>query len=52
ELLSCYWCTGVWISTAVVVGFLFYPTIFLPIMLVFAVAGLAAILESILQLWL
>ena len=52
ELLSCYWCTGVWISIAVVAGFLFYPTIFLPIMLVFAVAGLAAILESILQLWL
>lgn len=52
ELLSCYWCTGVWISTAVVAGYLIYPTIFLPIILVFAVAGLAAILESIVHLWL
>jgi hypothetical protein len=51
ELLSCYWCTGVWISAAVVTGYLFLPALFVPITLVFAVAGLAAILESVVQLW-
>jgi hypothetical protein len=51
ELLSCYWCTGVWISAAVVTGYLFLPALFVPIILVFAVAGLAAILESVVQLW-
>lgn len=51
ELLSCYWCTGVWVSAAVVVGYLLLPIVFVPIILVFAVAGLAAILESIVQLW-
>jgi hypothetical protein len=51
ELLSCYWCTGVWISAAVVTGYLFLPHLFVPIILVLAVAGLAAILESVVQLW-
>ncbi|NYE05483.1 hypothetical protein F4694_002236 [Bacillus niacini] len=51
ELLSCYWCTGVWVSAAMVIGYLLLPFVFVPIILVFAVAGLAAILESIVQLW-
>jgi hypothetical protein len=51
ELLSCYWCTGVWISAAVITGYFFLPVLFVPIILVFAVAGLAAILESVVQLW-
>jgi hypothetical protein len=51
ELLSCYWCTGVWISAAVITGYFFLPALFVPIILVFAVAGLAAILESVVQLW-
>lgn len=51
ELLSCYWCTGVWISALVVAGYLLLPTIFVPIILVFAIAGLAAILESVVQTW-
>lgn len=51
ELLSCYWCTGVWVSAAMVIGYLLLPVVFVPIILVFAVAGLAAILESIVQLW-
>ncbi|MEH7014533.1 DUF1360 domain-containing protein [Neobacillus niacini] len=52
ELLSCYWCTGVWVSAALVIGYLLLPAIFVPIILVFAVAGLAAIVESLIQLWL
>jgi hypothetical protein len=51
DLLSCYWCTGVWVSAAVVVGYLLLPVVFVPIILVLAVAGLAAILEALVQLW-
>ncbi|MDQ1004093.1 hypothetical protein QFZ28_004493 [Neobacillus niacini] len=51
EMLSCYWCTGVWVSAAVVGGYLLVPVVLAPIILVFAVAGLAAIVESIVQLW-
>ncbi|MEC1523974.1 DUF1360 domain-containing protein [Neobacillus niacini] len=51
ELLSCYWCTGVWVSGVVVCGYLFLPAVFMPIILVFAVAGLAALVETIVQLW-
>jgi hypothetical protein len=51
ELLSCYWCTGIWISALLVAGYLFLPTLFVPIILIFAIAGLAAILESVVQLW-
>ncbi|WHY02116.1 DUF1360 domain-containing protein [Neobacillus sp. DY30] len=51
ELLSCYWCTGVWVSAAVVIGYLLLPAVFIPFILVFAVAGLAAIIEAIVQLW-
>lgn len=51
ELLSCYWCTGVWVSTGLVLGFLYLSTLFMPIILIAAIAGLASILESLLQIW-
>ncbi|WP_066071229.1 DUF1360 domain-containing protein [Neobacillus soli] len=51
ELLSCYWCTGIWASTAVVGMFLLSPDYTTPVILVLAVAGLASILESIVQLF-
>src|SRR3954470_13984770 len=47
ELLSCYWCTGVWSSIALCALYLILPTIALPILLVLAVSGLAAIIETI-----
>ncbi|MCQ6274288.1 DUF1360 domain-containing protein [Bacillus sp. V3B] len=51
ELLSCYWCTGVWSSIALCALYLIYPTIAIPVLLVLAVSGLAAIIETIIQLW-
>lgn len=51
ELLSCYWCTGVWSSIALCAFYLTFPTIAIPVLLVFAVSGLAAIIETIVQLW-
>ena len=50
ELISCYWCTGVWVSTGVVLGFLYFSTL-LCSLFICAIAGLASILESLLQLW-
>ncbi len=45
ELLSCYWCTGVWVTLALYVGKLIYPEVFHPLITILAVAGLAAMLE-------
>jgi hypothetical protein len=52
ELLSCYWCTGVWSSIVLCAFYMIYPTLAFPILLILAVAGLAAIIETIIQLWL
>jgi hypothetical protein len=49
ELLSCYWCTGIWASAGIVGLFLLNPAFSTPIILILAVAGLASILESIIQ---
>lgn len=49
ELLSCYWCTGVWSSLLLIGMYLLYPVVATPIILVMAVAGLAAIIETIVQ---
>lgn len=48
-LLSCYWCTGMWTSIFLCAAYLFYFSAAVPIILILAVAGLAAIMETILQ---
>ena len=49
ELLSCYWCTGVW-SAAFIVGFTYLcPDFSGPIILILAVAGFASLLELFVQ---
>lgn len=49
ELLSCYWCTGIWASAGIVGISLLYPIVSYPIIVILAVAGIASILESIVQ---
>jgi hypothetical protein len=49
ELLSCYWCTGIWSTAAIVLVEYLFPAFFHPIILILAVAGFAAILETIVQ---
>lgn len=49
ELLSCYWCTGIWSSIFLFGLYVLYPLVATPIILVMAVAGLAAIIETIVQ---
>lgn len=50
ELLSCYWCTGIWASLLVVLLYWLFPDYCQPFILFLAVAGLAAIFETIVQL--
>lgn len=51
ELLSCYWCTGIWSATILYVLYILSPLIAIPILLILAISGIAAIIESILQIW-
>ncbi len=47
ELLSCYWCTGVWCSAFLYLFWLGVPSIAEPIIILLAIAGLAGILETL-----
>lgn len=49
ELLTCYWCTGVWSSILLIILYWQFPLIANPIILVLAVAGIAALIETITQ---
>ncbi|CAG9620464.1 DUF1360 domain-containing protein [Sutcliffiella rhizosphaerae] len=46
ELLSCYWCTGVWATTCLFFLVNYFPLIGQPVLIIFAAAGIAGILES------
>lgn len=47
ELLNCYWCTGVWVTTGLFLLITLYPLAGKPVLIIFAAAGIAGILESI-----
>ncbi|MGG2093174.1 DUF1360 domain-containing protein [Bacillus sp. S13(2024)] len=47
ELLSCYWCTGIWVSALLLLCYEWIPKVAEPIILLLAVAGVAAIIETI-----
>ncbi|WP_019240532.1 MULTISPECIES: DUF1360 domain-containing protein [Bacillus] len=49
ELLSCYWCTGVWITMFIVLISYLIPYWSNPIIVVLAVAGLASLFETVVQ---
>ncbi|HAQ08683.1 MAG TPA: sporulation protein [Bacillus bacterium] len=46
ELLSCHWCTGFWCSVIIYGAYEFYPHISLPFISIFAIAGIASIIQS------
>lgn len=52
ELLSCYWCTGIWAAAGIIGVYFLLPDIAYVIILILAVAGIAAILETIVQFFL
>ena len=49
ELLSCYWCTGIWSAIIIVAALFFFPYWSNPVIVVLAVAGLASLIETIVQ---
>lgn len=49
ELLSCYWCTGIWSALAICIFYFTNPQLATPIIIVLAVAGLAALIETVVQ---
>lgn len=49
RMLSCYWCTGVWASAFCCLLYLFFPPIGWFFLIIFAVAGGAALIESVVQ---
>ncbi|WP_064092279.1 DUF1360 domain-containing protein [Rossellomorea aquimaris] len=51
ELLSCYWCTGMWVAISLYGLNNYFPSIFAPITTILAVAGIASILEAAVQSW-
>lgn len=50
-LISCPWCTGVWVGALLVTGWYFIPNIIFPISLVFAVSGLGVTVEMATKYW-
>ncbi|KEZ53512.1 DUF1360 domain-containing protein [Metabacillus indicus] len=49
ELLSCYWCTGIWTSAFLYGIYVYMPDLASPLILILAIAGCAAIVESIIE---
>ncbi|MDF2946219.1 MAG: hypothetical protein K0S51_898 [Bacillales bacterium] len=47
QLLSCYWCVGVWVATGFYTFYAFFPAYALPLIYIFAIAGAASIIETI-----
>nr|WP_205603775.1 DUF1360 domain-containing protein [Bacillus mesophilus] len=47
ELLSCYWCTGIWCTTALYALWWIWPKGVEPLVIILAIAGCAAIIETI-----
>ncbi|KAB2496440.1 DUF1360 domain-containing protein [Priestia endophytica] len=49
ELLSCYWCTGMWCAIGLYALYSIYPDISFPFLFVLAIAGIAGIIESFVE---
>ncbi|WP_058305838.1 DUF1360 domain-containing protein [Gracilibacillus massiliensis] len=49
ELLRCHWCVGIWSAIFLFCGFHFFSTIFIPIIIILAVAGVASIIEVLIS---
>jgi hypothetical protein len=52
ELLSCYWCTGIWSSLILYLLYVTVAVIAVPIIVILAISGIAAIIETLIQNWL
>ncbi|MDC3417105.1 DUF1360 domain-containing protein [Aquibacillus salsiterrae] len=51
ELISCYWCTGVWSAIIVYISYYFIPTIAYPIIIILALAAVSSIIHVMINKW-
>ncbi|KXG09584.1 Sporulation protein YjcA [Anoxybacillus sp. P3H1B] len=49
ELLSCYWCTGIWCAAGLFLGGWLFPAVFEPVIMILAIAGMAGVIEAIVE---
>jgi hypothetical protein len=49
ELLSCHWCTGVWSTMILYIGYLLWPGYANHLITVLAIAGCASIIQTLLD---
>nr|WP_295973809.1 DUF1360 domain-containing protein [uncultured Bacillus sp.] len=49
ELLSCYWCTGIWSAMILYIFYAYLPLYAIPVILVLAVSGIGAVIETFIQ---
>lgn len=45
-LLTCYWCTSVWISTALIFSYILIPTVTITVALIFALSAVTGIIST------
>ncbi|WP_018664523.1 DUF1360 domain-containing protein [Heyndrickxia acidiproducens] len=48
ELLSCYWCTGIWSAAVIYILWQYFPQAGFPVIIILAIAGLSSFIETIL----
>ncbi|MDQ7794383.1 MAG: DUF1360 domain-containing protein [bacterium] len=48
-LITCFWCSGFWVSLALFLGYVYLPLVFRPVVIVFAIAGGQSFLEALLR---
>ncbi|MEB3749219.1 hypothetical protein EP10_000058 [Geobacillus icigianus] len=51
ELLSCYWCTGIWSAGFLWLGYVWWPALFQPVCSILAVAALAGLVQWGMDQW-
>lgn len=49
ELISCYWCTGIWVTLCLFFIQQAYPIVGNPLIIILAIAGVAALIEAVLH---
>ncbi|MED1202539.1 DUF1360 domain-containing protein [Heyndrickxia acidicola] len=49
ELLSCYWCTGIWCAALLYLLWCLAPRIAEPAVLILAIAGIGSVIETVVR---
>ena len=49
ELISCYWCTGIWVSGFLVASLGLFPSFTMWLLVILSVAALASLIETLVQ---